>query len=76
MSSALCHQEGGEHYKFMPIQPVEYVYKNNMGYLEGSVIKYVSRHKRKNGAEDLEKAKHMIELLLELEYGQVSRESS
>ena len=64
--SALYKQEGGNHYKGMAIQPVEYIYKNGIGYLEGNVIKYISRWKSKNGVEDLEKAKHYIDLLIEL----------
>lgn len=65
--SALDVQEGGNHYKGMPIQPVEYIYKNGIGYFEGCVIKYVSRWKKKNGLEDLKKARHFIDLLIELE---------
>lgn len=64
---ALDKQEGGSHYKDLPIQPVEYIYKNNIGYFEGNVIKYVSRWRSKNGIQDLEKAKHYIELLIEME---------
>lgn len=61
-------QEGGAHYKYLPIQPVEYIHKNGLGYLEGNVIKYVTRYKSKNGKEDLLKAKHYIEMLIQLEY--------
>lgn len=68
--SALDQQVSGSHYKDLPIQPVEFIYKNNIGYLEGNVIKYICRHRAKNGLADLEKAKHYIELLIELEYGQ------
>ena len=50
-----------------PIQPVEYIFANAIGYFEGNVIKYVSRWRKKNGIADLEKAKHYIELLIELE---------
>lgn len=60
-------QVGGNHYKGMPIQPVEYIYKNSIGYFEGCVIKYVSRWKKKNGLEDLKKARHFLDLLIELE---------
>ncbi|HGM6816629.1 TPA: DUF3310 domain-containing protein [Pseudomonas aeruginosa] len=65
--SALSIQEGGAHYKDQPIQPVQYIHANGIGYLEGNVIKYVSRWRKKNGIEDLKKAKHYIELLIELE---------
>lgn len=66
-TNALDHQEGGEHYKDMPIQPVEFIHKNGIGYFEGNVIKYVSRWRKKNGLEDLKKARHYIDLLIELE---------
>lgn len=65
--SALAVQEGGDHYKTLPIQPVEYIHKNGIGYFEGNVIKYVSRWRSKGGVADLKKAKHYIELLMELE---------
>lgn len=61
-------QVGGDHYD-MPIPPVEYIYKNKLGFMEGNVVKYVSRHKQKNGKQDLEKAKHYIDMLIEMEYG-------
>jgi len=60
-------QVGGNHYKDMKIQPVEYIHANGIGYIEGCVIKYVSRWRKKNGVEDLQKARHFIDLLLELE---------
>ena len=65
--NALDKQVAGSHYKDLPIQPVEYIYANALGYFEGNVIKYVSRWRKKNGVADLEKAKHYIELLIELE---------
>lgn len=67
--SALEIQEGGDHYKDMGIQPVEFIHGNQIPYLEGNVIKYVVRHRLKNGVEDLKKAKHYLDILLELEYG-------
>ena len=67
LQSALAVQVGGNHYKDLKIQPVEYIHANNIGYMEGNVIKYVSRWRTKNGLKDLEKAKHYIELLIELE---------
>lgn len=63
----LDQQVGGNHYKDLKIQPVEYIHANNIGYMEGNVIKYVSRWRAKNGIKDLEKAKHYIELLIQLE---------
>lgn len=60
-------QVGGSHYKDLKIQPIEYIHANGIPFAEGSVIKYVSRWRAKNGIKDLEKAKHFIELLIELE---------
>lgn len=65
--SPLNKQVGGSHYKDQAIQPVEYIHANKIGYFEGNVIKYVTRWRNKNGIADLEKAKHYIELLIELE---------
>lgn len=61
-------QVGGSHYNTMKIQPIEFIYENNIPYMEANVIKYVCRHKSKNGLQDLEKAKHYIDLLIEKEY--------
>lgn len=66
-SSALAHQEGGDHYKKLKIQPIEYIHANGIPFAEGSVIKYVSRWRDKGGIKDLEKARHFIDLLIELE---------
>lgn len=65
--SALDHQPGGTHYKELAIQPVEFIHANGIGFIEGNVIKYISRWRSKNGIADLEKAKHYIDLLIELE---------
>lgn len=67
--TALDKQEGGNHYKDMAIQPAEYCFRNNMLALPSAVVKYVSRYKNKNGKEDLFKAIHCLELLIEFEYG-------
>lgn len=67
---ALERQIGGSHYKDFVIQPVEFIHRNGIGFLEGNIIKYTCRHNKKNGKDDLLKAKHYIELLLELEYGE------
>lgn len=66
--SPLARQEGGSHYKDCAIQPVEFIHANGLGFLEGCVIKRICRHRRKNGAEDLRKAIHELELLIALEY--------
>ena len=61
-------QVGGEHYKKLKIQPTEFIYINNIPFIEGNIIKYVIRHRDKNGLEDLKKAKHYLELLINFEY--------
>jgi hypothetical protein len=63
----LSEQVAGSHYKDMVIQPVEYIHANSIGYLEGNVIKYVSRWRKKNGVVDLQKARHYLDLLISLE---------
>lgn len=68
--NALEKQEGGSHYKDMAIQPVEFITANDLGFLEGNVIKYICRHHAKNGAEDIRKAIHYCELLLQTKYGE------
>lgn len=65
--SALDMQVGGSHYKDMAIQPAEYLHRNGIGFIEGAIIKYVSRYKAKNGVEDLEKARHFLDMLIEFE---------
>jgi len=60
-------QIGGNHYSKMEIQPIEYIMKNKIPYCEANVIKYLSRWRSKNGVEDLRKAKHYIDLLIEAE---------
>ena len=67
--SVLDKQPGGDHYKSMAIQPVQYIHANHLGFLEGNVIKYVTRHRAKGGADDIAKAIHYLELILLLEYG-------
>ena len=66
---SLTTQVGGSHYKDMPIQPIEFCMKNNFNLCQSNVVKYISRYKVKNGVEDLKKAKHMIDMLIDLEYG-------
>jgi Protein of unknwon function (DUF3310) len=61
-------QVGGAHYKTLVIQPIEFIVKNNIPFIEGNIIKYVCRHKYKNGVQDLDKAIHYINLLKQLEY--------
>jgi len=66
--SKLREQVGGDHYSKLAIQPVEYITANKLTYLQGNVIKYITRFKDKGTPlQDLQKAKHYIELLIELE---------
>lgn len=66
--TAMEIQVGGDHYKNMEIQPVEFCMKNNLNFCQSSVVKYICRYKNKNGLEDLRKAKHFIDLLIAIEY--------
>ena len=61
-------QVGGDHYKDCEIMPIEYIIKNKLDFLEGNVVKYVTRHKTKGGREDIEKVIHYAELILEYCY--------
>lgn len=63
--SAIDTQVAGNHYKNLPIQPIEFILANGLGFCEANAIKYLCRYKDKGGATDLEKAKHYIDLLLE-----------
>lgn len=63
-------QEGGDHYTKTSIQPVDYIYANKLTFFEGNVVKYVTRHKDKNKAEDIRKAIHYLEMILKFEYSQ------
>lgn len=65
--SALDQQVGGSHYRDMVIQPVEYILENSLGFVEGCVVKYVSRWRSKGGVDDLKKARHFLDLLIEHE---------
>lgn len=70
MQSPLDKQVGGSHYKNMTIQPVEYSEKNKLTFLEGDIVKRITRHSRGGkGREDIEKCIHELELLLALQYG-------
>ena len=65
---ATSTQIGGNHYKDCKIQPTEFIHANNIPFIEGNIIKYVVRHRSKNGIEDLKKARHYIDLLINFEY--------
>ena len=62
-------QVGGSHYTKCQIQPWDYVIANNLDYFQGSIIKYVTRWRDKNGVEDLQKAKHFLEKYIEFQNG-------
>ena len=64
---ALGRQIGGSHYKDFKIQPVEFIHANNLGFLEGCIIKRICRWRAKDGIRDLEKIKHEVDLLIQLE---------
>jgi hypothetical protein len=64
---ALATQVGGAHYKDKKIQPVEFIHANNLGFLEGCIVKRITRWRNKNGIEDLEKIKHEVDLLIAME---------
>ena len=66
--SAYDKQVGGYHYKKMKIQPSKFVIENELLFPEGNVIKYICRHRYKNGKEDLGKAVHFIEMIIERDY--------
>jgi hypothetical protein len=65
--SALDIQVAGDHYKSRRIQPIEYIHANNLNFCEGSIVKYITRWRDKGGYKDLEKIKHYVDLLIELE---------
>ncbi len=66
---ALDKQVGGSHYKDCAIQPVEYIYSNGLDFLEGNVVKYITRHRTKgDGEEDIRKVIHYAQMILEMVY--------
>ena len=66
--NSLEEQVGGKHYRSMKIQPSKFVVENELLYPEGCAIKYLIRHRDKNGKEDLLKAIHFIEMIIERDY--------
>ena len=63
-------QIGGSHYKDMVVQPSEFINKNKLLFAEGNAIKYICRHKQKGERQDLEKAKHYIDMIIERDYSE------
>ena len=66
--SSYKKQIGGSHYKNMKIQPSKFINDNNLLFAEGNAIKYICRHAHKGGKEDLKKAIHYIEMIIERDY--------
>ena len=69
MIKASDKQIGGSHYKDFKVMPIEYITQNKLDFCEGNIVKYISRHEKKNGAEDIRKVIHYAELILEQKYG-------
>ena len=67
---SLEEQVAGEHYKTQKIQPIEYILANKLPFIEGNIVKYITRWREKGGIEDLKKVKHYTEILMEYENGQ------
>lgn len=67
-NNPLDKQIGGNHYDNGGIQHVEWAHSNNMEYIEANICKYVARHAKKNGKQDLMKARHYIDILIKLQY--------
>lgn len=65
--SANNTQVAGNHYKSLAIEPWEIVEKNGLNFWEGNVLKYLLRHRKKNGVQDLKKARHYLDKLIEIE---------
>ena len=59
-------QIGGKHYKEYKIQPIEFITKNKLSFIQGCIIKYICRFENKNGIEDLKKIKHYCDLQIQL----------
>lgn len=70
---ALSKQVGGDHYKNLAIQPVQYIHANKLPFIEGCIVKYITRWRDKGGLADLEKVKHFVDLLIELETPQLKQ---
>lgn len=71
--TAFDNQVGGSHYTNLAIQPMEYSMANNLDACQHTAIKYITRFRDKDGIKDLEKAIHVIQMLIEIEQRKVSR---
>ena len=67
---AATEQVGGDHYRSKAIQPIDYILGNELGFAEGNVVKYITRHQDKNGAEDIRKVIHYCQFILEHQYNE------
>ena len=75
MSNPYDKQVCCNHYQSMKIQPAEFINKNKLPFAEGNAIKYICRHINKGGEQDLEKAKHYIDMIIERDYGDDAEQS-
>ena len=73
--SAYKKQIGGSHYRNMVVQPSEFINKNKLPFAEGSAIKYICRHEAKGKQDDIQKAIHYLEMILERDYTEKKKES-
>lgn len=67
---ALNTQVGGSHHSTLKIQPIEYIHANGLDFFQGNIVKYITRYKMENGAEDVRKIIHYCQLILQLQYGE------
>ena len=67
---SLDNQGGGKHYRNMKIQPAEFINENKLLFAEGNAIKYICRHQSKGKRQDIEKAIHYLEMILERDYAE------
>ena len=74
--SAYKKQVGGRHYMDMAVQPSEFINKNKLQFAEGNAIKYICRHANKGEVQDLEKAKHYIDMIIERDYAAPKKEET
>ena len=74
--SAYKKQVGGRHYMDMAVQPSEFINKNKLQFAEGNAIKYICRHANKGEVQDLEKAKHYIDMIIERDYAAPTKEET
>lgn len=68
--SALDKQVSGDHYSKLTIQPIQFIQANELDFFQGNIVKYATRHKDKNRADDLRKVIHYAQLAIELQYGE------